>query len=121
MINSLEILTRSVSEEILRKQASLTLFEVALFSIEIEFEHVDYGVKRDSQSTLSLRESRALRPGEGPPRPRAPPGIGGLRPTLPKREGDEKRAKTHAPAHKTRTLSGGMLLIVISLCPRIKN
>ena len=53
MINSLEILTRSVSEEALRKQASLTLFEVALFAIEIEFEAVDYGVKRDSQSQHS--------------------------------------------------------------------
>jgi hypothetical protein len=60
------IVTRSVS------------FEVALFAMYIVFESAKHEMKTKHETLLSLWESRALRPGEGPPRPLP-------RPTLPLR------------------------------------
>ena len=68
-------LVRSLRSEVL---SSLTVVEFRLFELNDVFDASIHRKSTDDEASLSLGESRALRPGEGPPRPLP-------RPTLPLR------------------------------------
>ena len=68
----------TVFAETLTASTRSVSFEVALFAMYIVFESAKHEMKTKHETLLSLWESRALRPGEGPPRPLP-------RPTLPLR------------------------------------
>ena len=72
-----------------------TRFEVALFSAENELETANHQINTLHEISLSLWKSRALRHGEGPPRPLQ-------RPTLPQggRVKKKRYVKTYASSYQ---------------------